>query len=216
MKNENSILIVTSVVAERDAVVRGLSGGSGMDVIVCGVGPAAAAASTAAALAAKRYDLVVNAGIGGGIAGRTEIGALAVASEIVAADLGAESPDGFIRIDDLGFGHSRFPADPILSRRLTEALRSAGWTAELGAVMTVSTVTGTATTAAERLRRIPNAVAEGMEGYGAASAAFLFGLPVLEIRAISNLIGPRDRESWRIGQALERLASASSILEEVL
>ncbi|MEB9897892.1 futalosine hydrolase, partial [Bacillus cereus] len=41
------ILIVTSVPAERDAVLRGLDGDARFNVIVGGVGTAAAAASTA-------------------------------------------------------------------------------------------------------------------------------------------------------------------------
>ena len=60
------ILVITSVPAERDAVSHGLQGDSRFDVIVAGVGTAAAAARTASAMAAAEYGLVVNAGIGGG------------------------------------------------------------------------------------------------------------------------------------------------------
>ena len=47
-------------------------------------------------------------------------------------------------------------------------------------------------------------------------AAQALGLPVLELRAISNPVGPRDREAWKIGEALEALAAAAAILMEVL
>ncbi|MNI97933.1 Futalosine hydrolase [compost metagenome] len=55
-----------------------------------------------------------------------------------------------------------------------------------------------------------------MEGFGVAVAARRLGLPVLEIRAISNAIGPRQRELWKIGDALQALELACSYLPEVL
>ncbi|NUP35711.1 MAG: futalosine hydrolase, partial [Streptomyces sp.] len=77
-----------------------------------------------------------------------------------------------------------------------------------GAVLTVSTVTGSAERATELRRRHPGAAAEAMEGFGVAEAAAAHGVPVLELRAISNAVGPRDRAAWRIGEALDALAGA--------
>jgi futalosine hydrolase len=215
-KQEMRILVMTSVSAERDAVLRGLQGASRFDVLVAGVGPAAAAASTATALATTEYDLVVNAGIGGGFAGRAEVGSLVVANEIVAADLGVQTPEGFCSLDELGFGSVRIPVDTNLVIRVTEALHAAGLPVTTGPVLTVSTVTGTAATALELASRVPGATAEAMEGYGVATAAYHRNVPILEIRAISNPVGPRDRAAWRIEEALNMLESASSILREVL
>ncbi|MFC0330576.1 futalosine hydrolase [Paenibacillus sepulcri] len=212
------VLIVTSVNAERDAVLRGL-GGTGaerFEVLVGGVGVAAAAASTAGALALSRYDLIICAGIAGGFKDKAEIGTIVMASEIIAADLGAETPDGFLSVDELGFGSSRFQVNSGHLAALTEAIRAAGVSVQTGPVLTLSTVTGTAETAALLAERVPGAAAEAMEGYGIAAAAYQHGVPVLEIRAISNIVGPRDRDAWRIGDALKALEAASSILTEVL
>jgi futalosine hydrolase len=213
---EMRVLVMTSVSAERDAVLRGLHGDNRFDVLVAGVGPAAAAASTATALATAKYSLVVNAGIGGGFADRAEVGSLVVASEIVAADLGAQTSEGFCSLDELGFGSTRVPVDASLVTRVTEALHAAGLPVTTGPVLTVSTVTGTAATALELASRVPGATAEAMEGYGVATAAHNRGVPILEIRAISNPVGPRDRAAWRIEEALNMLESASSVLLEVL
>ncbi|WP_027415649.1 futalosine hydrolase [Aneurinibacillus terranovensis] len=210
------VLVMTSVSAERDAVLRGLHNANGFDVLAGGVGPAAAAASTATALASAEYGLVVSAGIGGGFVGRTEVGSLVVANEIVAADLGAETPEGFCSLDKLGFGSTRFPVDATLVARVTEALHAAGLPVTTGPVLTVSTVTGTVATALELTSRVPGATAEVMEGYGVAIAAHNHGVPILEIRAISNPVGPRNRAAWRIEEALTMLESASSVLLEVL
>ncbi|MFD9076514.1 phosphorylase family protein, partial [Streptomyces lasiicapitis] len=108
------VLIATAVPAERDAVASGLSGATAegapaADLLVAGVGPASAAAATAHALATAAaggtpYDLVVSAGIGGGFKPAAPVGSLVVADAITVADLGAETPDGFLPVTELGFG----------------------------------------------------------------------------------------------------------------
>lgn len=213
------VLIMTAVEAERDAVLRGLSGQTwGAEVRLAGVGPASAAAATAAALAhaGGEYELVISAGIGGGFREVAEVGSLVVASEIIAADLGAETPDGFASVDELGFGSARIAVERGLAARWADSLGAAGLPAYYGPVLTLSTATGTAETAAALRERFPDAGAEAMEGYGVAEAARQFGLPALELRAISNAVGPRQRELWKIGDALQALEQACSILQEVL
>ncbi|MGB8954414.1 MAG: futalosine hydrolase [Tumebacillaceae bacterium] len=215
----NSILIMTAVAPERDAVLRGLGGAQQFDVRLAGVGPVAAAFNTAKVLANASYDLVISAGIAGGFPGVAEIGSVVVSNEIVAADLGAETPDepdGFSSLDKLGFGSTRVPVDPSLAARVTEALAQAGLSVHQGPVLTLSTVTGTAATASQLAARVPGAAAEGMEGYGVAYAAHESGIPVIEIRTISNPVGPRDRSAWRIKDALDALEAASQVLTEVL
>ncbi len=209
---------MTAVEAEKEAVLRGLRGIPDSEVRVAGVGPAAAAASTVLALARSgaEYGLVVSAGIAGGFPGVASVGSIVVASESVAADLGAETPEGFAGVDKLGFGANRLEADPAIASRLAEALRNAGIPVHCGPVLTLSTVTGTAATAEALALRVPGAAAEAMEGYGVAEAASRYGIPFLEIRAISNAVGPRDRAAWRIGDALAALEAASIHLTEVL
>ncbi|GAA2351034.1 futalosine hydrolase [Dactylosporangium salmoneum] len=217
-------LIVTAVEAERAAVLGGLGvdgqapdaleTGAPVVVVACGVGPAAAAAVTSQFLTMAMqqgapFDVVVSAGIAGGFAGRVEIGGLVVATESIAADLGAEGPDGYQSVDDLGFGTSRHDADPALLRQLRQALPEAVG----GPVLTVSTVTGTAHSKELIEKRHPDAVAEAMEGFGVATAARLWPAAAFgEIRSVSNAVGPRDRAAWRIPQALATLRETFAIL----
>ncbi len=206
------VLVMTAVNAERDAVLRGLRGDSRFDVLLAGVGPIAAAANTAAILANTEYDLVVSMGIAGGFIGQAAIGTTVVATECVAADLGAETPDGILSLDELGLGFTRIGVETSLAERVTNSLQSAGLSVSMGPILTVSTATGTAATAEALAERVPGAVAEAMEGFGVAIAAQYRDIPVLEIRSISNAIGPRDRSAWRIKDALDALEAASSIL----
>lgn len=186
----------------------GTSTGAAYDLLAAGVGPARAAATaatalTAAALGGAPYSLVLCAGIGGGFLPDAPVGSLVVADEITAADLGAETADGFVPVTGLGFGTVTHRPQNSLVRDLAEA---AG--ARTGAVLTVSTVTGTAARATALRARHPSALAEGMEGFGIAEAAAAHGVPVAEIRAVSNPVGPRDRAAWRIGDALAALTAA--------
>jgi futalosine hydrolase len=193
-----NVLVVCAVEAERAALADVKA-----DVVVGGPGAAAAAAAASRALSAAVYDLVLCAGIGGGFAPLAP-GQLAIASALVFADLGAETPDGFVPASELGFGATdRYDVPAKLAVELAD--RTGG---HLGTVLTVATVTGTAATTAALSRRFPDAVAEGMEGAGVAAAATLHGVPFGEIRAVSNVVGPRDREAWEIPRALESLGRA--------
>jgi len=212
----NRILIMAAVSAERDAVLRGLKNDKRFDVMVAGVGSVVAAVNTAKALAACEYSLVISAGIGGGFSGRAEVGSLVVANDIVVADLGAETAEGFSSLEELGFGFTHVQTDSGLVKHFYEALLAAKIPVNIGPVLTVSTATGTAECAISLAQRIPGAAAEAMEGFGVGVAALDRGLPVLEIRAISNVVGPRDRSAWRIKEALEGLEAASAVLTEVL
>ncbi|MEU2774224.1 futalosine hydrolase [Streptomyces sp. NPDC007162] len=225
------VLVATAVPAERDAVARAfadrttevrlpagtlLRTAGGYDLLAAGVGPAAAAAGTATALTAaalegRPYTLVVSTGIAGGFPPQAPVGSLVVADEITAADLGAETADGFVPVTDLGFGTvSHHPPNSLV--RVIAGVTGA----RPGTVLTVSTVTGTATRAAELRTRHPGALAEAMEGFGVADAAAAHGVPVLEIRAVSNPVGPRDRAAWRIGDALAALTEAFGKLAPAL
>lgn len=189
---------------------------AGWDLLAAGVGPALAAASTAAALTAaalagRPYDLVVSAGIGGGFAPGAPLGSLVVADAITVADLGAQTADGFLPVTELGFGTITHRPPESLVRVVSEATG-----ARTGTILTVSTVTGTAERAAALRARHPGALAEGMEGFGVAEAAAAHGVPVLELRAVSNPVGPRDRAAWRIGDALDALTEGFGKLAPAL
>jgi futalosine hydrolase len=186
-------------------------GAGRLTVVAGGVGPARAAACAATALTLERPGLLVVAGIGGGFAGRAAIGDLAVADTVVHADLGAESADGFTSISAIGFGADRYAAPPDLVAAAAD--RTGGL---VGPIVTVSTVTGSAATAADLARRYAP-VAEGMEGAGGWAAAEPYGVPLLELRAISNQVGPRDRAAWNLPRALATLGRAvADLLREPL
>lgn len=174
-------------------------------VIVSGVGPVAAALATQRALMAGNFHLVISAGIGGAYPNSgLQPGDLAMSSAIIQADLGAWDGGHFLDFAALGLSilpdgqqDAQFPS----WNGAAEAARRAG--AAFGPMLTLCSVTGAQKTARHLENRYPGALTEGMEGAGVAHAALLTGIPVIEVRGISNMVGPRDRASWRIPAALE-------------
>jgi len=177
------------------------------DVVVSGIGPAAAAAATATALALDDYDFCLSLGICGAFRGTAEIGDIVVATELVAADLGADSPTGFLTLGALGWSDEVCPVDPDLLASAVAALGDV----VTGPVVTVSTVTGTRARA-DQLAARHGAVAEAMEGWGVWEAARAHARDVLEIRAVSNLIGDRDPKTWDFPAAFSSLALVGTAL----
>lgn len=196
-----SVCDVGAIVVHRASTAAGL-----VDVAQVGAGPVSAALKSDILLA-QGYRLVLCAGIGGGFPG-TEPAGVVAADRVAHADLGAETVDGgFIALPELGLGPVTFPVSADLAAELA---RRCG--AQLGTVLTVSTVTGTQARAERLLAAHPQALAEAMEGAGVAQAAEQAGVAFGELRAISNRVGPRDRDSWRIGEALDALSNAFDAL----
>jgi futalosine hydrolase len=207
-----TVLVVTAVVAERDAALRDLGPArpAGLpydalragDVVVAagGVGPVAAAVATSRLLALAPFRLVISAGIAGGFDGRAAIGDIVVARTSAFADLGAATDDGFLDLSGLGLTGGRPLVSPVTV--------GPGLKAQVGTILTLATMTATDGRGIGLADAHPDAVAEAMEGYGVAWAATEHGVPWLELRAVSNLIGRRDRSSWNIPAAFNALGQA--------
>lgn len=226
------ILAITAVPAERDAALAALpsrpdgqllcyelyraeTNAGELTCVAAGVGPGAAAACAASVLALDGgYDVVVSTGVAGGFAGRAEPGTLVLADRVVLADLGADSPAGFLPLDELGLGGSTVYLPAAMVGRAAGHLVGVAPVA-VGPILTVSTATGTDERAALLAAR-HDPVAEAMEGGGVLAAATAHALPFLELRAVSNTIGRRDRSAWVLPQALSVLGKAVATLLPVI
>lgn len=77
--------------------------------------------------------------------------------------------------------------------------------------LTVSGVTATADEAL-RLRTEFKADIENMEGFAAAYGCALSGVPICQVRTVSNLVGSRDHKDWDLKGALAELGRICSPL----
>jgi futalosine hydrolase len=110
-------------------------------------------------------------------------------------DLGAQSAKGFLDMQALGFQviQSAEPIYNVLPMQIFPTPRKSRF-------VTMNTCTGDDESARHLERRTGGAV-ESMEGAAVAHVAALFGIPVGEIRGISNRAGNRDRSTWRVQEA---------------
>lgn len=167
--------------------------------VATGCGPAAAAAGLALELGHGTPDRIVGLGIAGAYPSSPFVPPQVVRVDSDGfVDLGAESPDGFIDLWDLGI------PDPGLPRRILA--QDAPFLSHLPAAKgaTCSVCTGTLATA--NLRESTGAQIESMEGAAWALVAYRCSIPFCQVRAISNIAGIRDRTAWKIPQALSALA----------
>jgi futalosine hydrolase len=162
------------------------------------------------------FDLVISAGIAGGFRDRAEIGDVVLADHVIAADQGVMTDEGFSTLRDLGLpGEGGYAVGNVDYRA---RLASGSYRLIAGDILTLSCMTGTDARAAELAARYPRAVAEAMEGYGVIEAIRRdyartgHDIAFTEIRAISNIIGRRDRSTWNIPLAFSALSNAMSTL----
>lgn len=100
-----------------------------------------------------------------------------------------------------------YPLNHDLVKRAENVLKSCGFQVFMGHFITVSTITASAQRA-QALVAAFSPVMESMEGASAAHVALHYGVPFLEIRAASNLVGPRKKDQWNLPLAFERCSKA--------
>jgi futalosine hydrolase len=92
------------------------------------------------------------------------------------------------------------PLHPPLAKGDKGGFLKGGWgdfQVKSGSFITVSTCTGTLKRARELEKRF-NAICENMEGAAVAHVCIMYGIPMVEIRGISNIVENRDTERWRL------------------
>ena len=178
-----------------------------------------------------RPRLVLQTGIAGALpkAGRFDpaaVGDVVVATQEAYSDTGSSSPFGWLSAKELDWpialmeGVESGGVFPLDGRLVVAALKVVDAAADrrndtafaairpeqhprvlAGPCITASQVTGVAAEA-ETLAERWDALAESMEGAAAAHVCALYGVPFLEVRGISNLVGDRHREHWQVRRAV--------------
>ena len=188
---------------EGDRLLRSLGGARGrvgaLEVVLLetGVGPVNAAHALTWQLARERADAVVACGVGGAYAKTLDLLDVACAETETYADLGADTPDGFLDMRQLGF--PVVAGEPPLFNQLPLSLFPCS---RRVAFATRSTCTGRDDAAREIVSRT-GALVESMEGAAIVHVCLRLSVPVGEIRAVSNRVGNRDRAAWRLREAAD-------------
>jgi futalosine hydrolase len=190
------VLVVVATEFEGAMLRERLSNRPGAKLIVSGVGPVNAAHAVTLALTKHHPEAIVACGVGGAYPGSgLRVGEVACAEIECYGDLGASSPSGFLDMRALGFPVVASPT-PIFNELPMQIFP----VDQRVRFITVSTCTGTEAEARSIELRTNGAV-ENMEGAAVAHVAHLHGIPVGEIRGISNMVTNRDTKSWRLKEA---------------
>jgi len=190
-----AVVICVATALEADGLPDAI-GGRRLVVLETGIGPANAAFALTRGLLTHAPRAVIACGVGGAYPGSgLAVGDVVCAESETYGDLGAESPQGFLDMQALGFPviDGATPLFNHLPLDLFPAARRVPF-------VTCSTCTGTDARAAAIASRTGGAV-ESMEGAAIVHVARMMDVPVGEIRGISNLCGARDRASWRVAEA---------------
>jgi futalosine hydrolase len=203
------ILIVSATTAEIDSYASQLTSRAGVDVLVTGVGMVATAARCAQALALERYDVALNLGVCGSFDRALSPGTVVHVVRDRIAELGAEDGERFLTIHDLQLlDDDEFP---FRAGRLVNDAPPA--TAALDALpvvegITVNTVHGNARSIDEVARRFRPQV-ESMEGAAFMYACLVQGVRFAQVRAVSNIVERRNRDAWKLKEAIDNLGVAA-------
>ncbi len=175
-----------------------------------GVGPIEAAAGTLRALARGSYDAVINAGIAGGFRDRCTVGDAVVCSREDYAELGLEDGTAFPLPAGLELVR-HVESDPGLLQPFLAGVVPV----IVGRGVTSATVTSTTSRALVLAHRF-RADVESMEGFAVLRAAQLAGVPAVEIRGVSNLVGERESNGWNFRAGAEAAVATLDALLDVL
>ncbi|WNJ20813.1 futalosine hydrolase [Pontibacter sp. G13] len=210
-----SILIVAATLAETAGIRKELAlypqskrlftgtiGEQAIHFLHTGVGIVNTSYQLGRYLAFHRPAFALNLGIAGSFQGSLPIGATVQIGTSVFPEMGAESLEGFLDMEALGFPVIDTPSGPIFNTLENPAPMNS----ELPLVkdLTVNTVHGRIESIEQTQHRWHPDI-ESMETGAFFHAMLEIGIPFAAVRAISNRVEPRNRDAWNIPLALKSL-----------
>lgn len=187
-----------------------------VQLLITGVGVMATAWNLSRTLAAGGIDWVINAGVAGAFDRSLQPGKVVQVVSERFGDLGVEEADGrFTDLFELGLLNLNQP--PFVNGVLYNP--TADETPFLPAVkgLTVNRVHGTVSSITAIREKYPEVQIETMEGAAIFYGCLLAEVPFVEIRSISNMVEPRNRDAWELELSIKQLnAVLIELLQEII
>ncbi|MBO9201475.1 MULTISPECIES: futalosine hydrolase [Niastella] len=185
--------------AERDCVI----GHNRFEVLTTGIGSMSTTYWLTKAIAKRRPQLMIQAGIGGSFSADYPPGSLVLIKEEVTGDLGVEENNEFKDIFDMGLPQIVEPyTGKNLENKQVEMLQQ--YNLPLVKSVTVNEIT-TRPARIQQLQQKYQPVVEAMEGAAFHYVALVEKIPFIQLRAVSNMVGERDKSRWRMKDAIDLL-----------
>jgi futalosine hydrolase len=192
---------------------------SGVNTVIMntGIGKVNAAHSATSVIEKFPVSKILFTGVGGAYPGSgLNNGDIAAASKEILGDEGVLEAKGWGSLKQIGIplvqnGKKKyFNEYPLTSPslRIFRSENERDIKIRKGPFVTVSAATGTQKRAKELEKRF-SAICENMEGAAAAQVCAIYGIPMIEIRGISNIAGVRDKRKWHLQLASENCQKAA-------
>jgi futalosine hydrolase len=169
-----------------------------------GVGMLATAVALTKVIAEEKPDLIIQAGIAGTFDETMNLGKVVCIKDECLGDLGVQEDGKWKDIFDLKLEKSSYP--PYEKRRLPNPWLNEYNLLKLPEVngVTINEVT-TSDERKQQLVKKYEAVIESMEGAALHYVCRNFNVPFIQMRAVSNYIGERDKTKWEMRTAIENI-----------
>jgi futalosine hydrolase len=177
---------------------------SEVDVLITGVGLTATTYRLTRQLISKRPELVIQAGVAGALNEGLALGEVVVVRSEAIGDEGVRERGQFLSLFQMNLAlMQEFPWENsrLVNRWLEEGLGAGLRTVNGVSVNEVSTYGDQIVYYRKQL----GADIETMEGAALHYTALMEGVPFIQLRAISNYIGERDKSLWKMAEAVDRL-----------
>jgi len=185
-----------------------------IEPLITGVGSLAASYALMRHIVRRKPDLIIQAGIAGCFTDRVPGEVVVVEGEVL-GDLGVWEEQAFKSLFDLGLsGNNAFPFSNGLLMNPYEKLMGLPSLEKVRGI-TVNEIS----TDKHRIgwyQQNLSPVVESMEGGSLHYICLQEGVPFIQIRAVSNRIGERDKTKWDIAAALRHLNDRVIMLLEAL
>jgi futalosine hydrolase len=184
---------------------------SEIDVLITGVGIPATLYHLQKKIHTKEYDLIIQAGIAGAFGADISLGEAFLVAEDTFADLGIEEKEIFI---------------PIFKSALANAATlpfTNGWlvnnsqallkktTLPWARAITINKISDSILQK-KQLEQVFAPQLETMEGAALHYVCLQEDIPFIQIRSVSNYVGERDKQKWKMNEALKNLNIALNTL----
>jgi futalosine hydrolase len=184
--------------------------------VISGIGKTNASRGTTLLIEKFSPGIIIHIGVGGAYPwSGLRAGDIAIAEREIYGDEGVLLKDGFHTAEMIGIPFlvkaqkkyfNEFPQDKKLLKMAVRISRvtfhASHITVRSGPFLTLSTCTGTVRRAKE-IEKTFHAICENMEGAAVAHVCMSCGIPMVEIRGISNVVGERNKKKWNISLAAE-------------
>ena len=174
-----------------------------IEVLITGIGQAAATYLLTYSLQNKRPDLVIQAGIAGTFTNELLLGQTVFVKQDAFGDLGMEEKEIFTSVFDAGFANKNnlpftdgwlINEHPLLDNASLQIVKA----------VTVNKVSDSLVQKLQLINCFAPQI-ETMEGAALHYVCLQENVPFIQIRNISNEVGERDKSKWKMKEAIENL-----------